>query len=167
MKSEPIWDDWLDGSEGAIAVSAELASFIEARIEAFPIEVPEIHRDEAPFVARFGGLPLYYGWGATIAIRPDGQMVEWNTDGCQPVLERMWVVAALITGSKRYPELKELLPVREPGAVDCSCREHPIFASGKLECGECGGIGWLPAPLQVPPKRSTLQKRQSLFHARQ
>ena len=39
MNSEPMWDDLLDGSRRGIAVSAELAMFIEARIEAFPIEV--------------------------------------------------------------------------------------------------------------------------------
>jgi hypothetical protein len=162
MNSESMWDDWLDGSSGAMAVSAELAKLLAARIEAFPVEALEFHQDQAPFVANFGALPLYYGWTTTIAIRPDGQMIQWSTDGqfegIQPVDDRISVLLALNSGSKRYPELQALLPIREPWAVDCACREHPVFASGNIGCGKCGGIGWLPGPVQVPAKRTILQK---------
>jgi hypothetical protein len=166
MISQSMWDDWLDGSRGTIAVAAELAKFIEAQIAAFSIEASEYVRDQAPAVSEFCALPLYYGWTATIAIRPDGQVIQWSTDGefegCQPVGDRIWVLLALVSGSKRYPELKVLLPIREPEAVDCACREHPILTSGNIGCGECGGIGWLPGPVLAPPKRNMLQK---LLHA--
>ena len=132
------------------------------RIEAFPIEALEFHRDQAPAVAELGALPLYYGWTATIAIRPDGQMIQWSTDGefegSQHVDDRIWVLLALTSGSKRYPELQALLPRRKPGAVDCACRAHPIFAARAIGCGECGGLGWLPPPPRVTRKRDIVQK---------
>jgi hypothetical protein len=58
---------------------------------------------------------------------------------------RITVVGYLFWGSKRYPELKALLPDREPDAIDCPCWAHPRFAEGKVICDRCGGLGWLPA----------------------
>jgi hypothetical protein len=75
MNSHSMWDDLLDGSRAASAVSAELAKFIEARIEAFSIEASKFHWDQAAAATKFSALPLYYAWTATIAIRPDGQMI--------------------------------------------------------------------------------------------
>jgi hypothetical protein len=62
----------------------------------------------------------------------------------RPVEDRLWVLSALVAGIVRHPELRALLPVRPPDAIDCHCREHPLLASDKVLCGECGGIGWLP-----------------------
>jgi hypothetical protein len=71
-ESEPMWDDWIDRPGTYASVSAELSTFIEARIEAFPIEAPASSREEAPFVAESSALPLYRGFGETTGIRPDG-----------------------------------------------------------------------------------------------
>jgi hypothetical protein len=35
------------------------------------------------------------------------------------------VLSALSGASRHYAELSELLPEREPDAVDCACSEHP------------------------------------------
>jgi hypothetical protein len=138
-----------------IAVPPELSAFIAARVASYPTEAPERLRWESPFVTDFGALPLYPGWTETIGIRPDGEIVQWSTEGDYPGLraveDRLWVLSALVAGAKRYPELRALLPERPAGAVDCQCRDHPLFVSGKVLCGTCGGVGWLPAESRAEP----------------
>ncbi len=131
-----------------VEVTPELSAFIAARIAGFPAEAPERLRWEAPFVAEFDALPLYVGWVETVGVRPDGEVVRWSTEGdyagVRAVEDRVWVLSALVDGSRRYPELAALIPERPPDAADCPCRGQPVFASGVVLCGECGGVGWLP-----------------------
>jgi hypothetical protein len=74
-------------------------------------------------------------------------MVRWSTEGeyggVRALEDATWVLPALVTGAKRYPELSVLLPQRPANAIDCACRDHPLLASGKVLCGRCGGLGWL------------------------
>lgn len=82
-------------------------------------------------------------------LRPNGDVVIVGEDFDHPELDSVYsdwkrVLPVLVWGSKRYPELWELLPVRGPDAVDCGCRKIPLFAEGKVLCPECGGLGWLP-----------------------
>jgi hypothetical protein len=132
-----------------IAVPGELAAFVAARIAGFSAEAPEQLRWESPFVSEFSALPLYLGWTETIGIRADGELVRWSTEGeysgVRPVEDRTWMLSALVSGAERHPELRALLPERPTEAIDCLCRKVPLLASGKVLCGECGGIGWLPA----------------------
>lgn len=138
---------------GRVAVTEDTAAFIAARIAGFPAEADEPLRWLSRYVAEFGALPLYLGWLESIGIRPDGEVVSWSTEsdyaGVRPVEDRTWLLSALVAACKRYPELLGLLPAREPGAVDCRCHNHPLLASGKVLCGECGGVGWLPAQRQA------------------
>ena len=138
-----------------IAVPEGVAAYIAARIAGFPDEADERHRWQSRYVAEFGALPLYLGWFETIGIRPGGEVITWSTEGefagTRPVEERTCVVSALVAGSERFPELRQLLPEREPGATDCPCRNHPLVASGQVLCGECGGVGWLPAQRHAEP----------------
>jgi hypothetical protein len=131
-----------------VAVPPELSAFIAARIAGYPAEAPERLRWESPFVAESAALPLYLGWTETLGIRPDGEVVRWSADGddtgVRLVEERTWLLSALVEGARRYPVLAALLPARPPGAVDCSCRGHPLLTSGQVLCGECGGVGWSP-----------------------
>ena len=132
-----------------VSVSAELIARISARIAEYPADAPEELRWLAPYVTQYDALPLYPGWTETIGIRPDGELVRWSTegdfDGTRPVEDWSWALAALVAGADGYPELRPFLPVRGPGAVDCPCRAIPLCVSGKVICGECGGLGWLPA----------------------
>jgi hypothetical protein len=132
-----------------IAVSAELSAFLADRIASYRAEAPEELQWASSFVAEFAALPLYFGWSETIALSPDGRMVRWSNEGeyvgAQPIQELEWVLPALVAGAARYPALQVLLPTRPPGAVDCPCRAHPLFASGQVLCGRCGGVGWLAA----------------------
>jgi hypothetical protein len=129
------------------AMPPELSAFLETRIVGYAAEAPETLRWESRFVAEFAALPLYAGWTETIGIRPDGEVIRWSTEGdysgVRVVEDWISVLSALVTGAKRHPELRVLLPERPPVAVDCSCRNLPLLASGQVLCGTCGGIGWL------------------------
>jgi hypothetical protein len=94
---------------------------------------------------------LYVGtdmW-AGCYLRPNGEVVFIGSDWDRPdeasvSTERSVVLRMIVWGSERYPELRELLPVRPPHAFDCPCRQNPLFAEGKVLCQDCGGMGWLP-----------------------
>lgn len=82
-------------------------------------------------------------------LRPNGEVVVVGEDDDFPDVDtvhadRSAVLRVLVWGSRRYPELRVLLPARPLGAVDCRCRQFPIFADGKVLCSECGALGWLP-----------------------
>jgi len=133
-----------------VSISTELAAYVTCRIDGFPSEAPETLRWQVRYVAEFNALPLYLGWTETIGIRADGEIIRWSTEGdyagVRPAEDWSWVLLALVRGADRYPELRQLLPVRGPDTVDCRCRAIPLFVSGKADCAECGGLGWLPGP---------------------
>lgn len=128
----------------------ETATFIASRIAGFASEADETRLWLGPYVAEFNALPLYVGWTETIGIRAEGEIVSWSTEqefvGVRAVEDRMLALISLVAGSKRYPELRQLLPQRTPDAIDCRCRDVPLLASGKAFCGTCGGLGWVEQP---------------------
>jgi hypothetical protein len=88
-------------------------------------------------------------------LRPDGAVVIVGEDLDHPDVDSVYsewkhVLPVLVWGSRRYPDLRELLPVRGPGAIDCRCRAIPLFAEGKVLCPECGGLGWLSSSNAEP-----------------
>jgi hypothetical protein len=101
--------------------------------------------------ARLGALPIGGSMWAGYYLRPSGEIVVVGEDLDHPdadsvYTDRLRVLSVLVWGSERYPELRELLPSREPGATDCRCLQCPnLFGPGKMICSECGGVGWLPA----------------------
>jgi len=100
---------------------------------------------------RLGALPIGVDMWADYYLRPSGEVVIVGADLDQPdedtvITDPRRLLSVLVWGSWRYPELREVLPAREPGAADCLCLLHPeIFRPGKFICPECGGLGWLPA----------------------
>jgi hypothetical protein len=139
-----------------VALSAELSAYVAARITSYSEESPETQKWAAPFVAKFGALPLYFGWCATIGLRPDGEIVEWSTEGeyvgTRPVEERFFWLSGLVKASRQYPRLRQILPERPANAVDCHHLAHPLFTEGKVSCPECCGLGWVSA--KARPTRS-------------
>jgi hypothetical protein len=101
-----------------------------------------------PAVEKHGFMPLYFGWTATLGVRPDGSFVRWNhEDGLDsiepcttPFLQRM----ALAQAAKKYAELAAFVPARPPEGVVCP----RCGGSGRLPGGAahiicvCGGLGW-------------------------
>lgn len=98
--------------------------------------------------ARLKALSIGGSLWADYYLRSNGEVVFVGEDFDQPDVDSVYsdwkrVLPVLVWGSERYPELRELLPVRSPGAVDCPCRANPLFAEGKVLCPECAGLGWL------------------------
>jgi hypothetical protein len=127
--------------------SSRAAEVVSRLIAGLTPEQRDAARDPA---ARLGALYIGGDMWAGYYLRPNGEVVVVGEDFDQPDVEtvhtdRSTVLRVLVWGSERYPELRELLPVRPVGAVDCQCRSHRIFAEGKVLCPECGALGWLPS----------------------
>jgi len=117
------------------------------------------HHDEgAGELLRFAqlhhALPLWTDWVGCIALRPTGLLVffAWDEpEKVEPVgaagdYDRRMVHAARAEGSRRFPNIVGLAPVRDAAARLCpSCGGSGRLASvpESVVC-ECGGLGWVP-----------------------
>lgn len=123
----------------------EVVSCLIARLPAEQLDPTHTH------AARLKALPIGGSMWADYYLRPNGEVVIVGEDFDHPDVDtvytsRLRVLSVLVWGAERYPELRELLPQRGPGATDCRCRQHPeFFGPGKVICQACGGVGWLPA----------------------
>jgi hypothetical protein len=85
--------------------------------------------DERWVAERFDALPLCGDMGGCLALRVDGEVLAVGSDEAEGArVERLERIrnAALFQGSRRYPELAELVPLRPEGARTCP---------------DCGGTG--------------------------
>lgn len=99
-----------------VCLSPELAEFIADRIARYRQEAAQNQLWLAPFVERFGILPLFVGWLETIGILPDGRVRKFSADGNTVEYEGLRepegneeVAMALAEGAKRFPELSSAL----------------------------------------------------------
>lgn len=100
-------------------------------------------------VRRYGFLPLYFGWCATVGLRPDGSFVLWHhdngPDAIEPCTNSFLQRMALCQAVESFPALRTLIPPRPVQGVTCH------VCSGTGEVGDhfsrlicvCGGLGWL------------------------
>jgi hypothetical protein len=128
--------------------SAELSAYITERVAAFAQEAHERLRWLVPCVRQFAALPLYVGWVEVIAVRPDGALVRWSTEGdyqgTRAVSDATVARAALVEGTKRYPPLRDLIPTRPAAARTCpDCGGAGALAALPNVSCACGGVGWL------------------------
>jgi hypothetical protein len=129
-----------------IELTAEEAAFIASRIAAYEVEHQEqLHLGSAK---ELNALPLYFDWSGAIGIRPDGEIVHWDYDnldaGTLEVVEIVWVRTALVTGAKRYPNLRQLIPVRTANAVTCeTCNGTGTMPQFPRVICCCSGLGWV------------------------
>lgn len=99
--------------------------------------------------ARLEALPIGMSLWADYYLRPDGQVVIVGEDIDLPdedTVHSDWerVFPVLVWAAERYPELKAVLPVRGPAAIDCPvCESVPLFATGKVRCPKCAGLHWV------------------------
>lgn len=102
-------------------------------------------------VATQNALPIFSDISGHIAIRPDGSFVFWRGDDTdfEDLSEPVFQTIALISGSKKYPELQELIPKRTDNAKPClDCKETgKALVSGHHSdvfiCWKCLGLGWV------------------------
>jgi hypothetical protein len=132
-------------------VWSKLAQQVVSRLIAeLPAETPAHTRAHAK---RLSALPIGCGLWSSHFLRANGEVVVVGDDVDHPDVDTVYtehshVLRALVWGSQRYPEMRQLLPVRGPGAVDCRCQAIPLFAEGKVNkvlCDKCGGLGWVPS----------------------
>jgi hypothetical protein len=131
-----------------VLVTDEERAFIEQRVDGYAHEAPTELQWQLPYVRAHGALPLYVGWTETAAIRPNGEMVRWSTEGDWPgareLSERIWVTTALVRGAERYPQLWRLVPSRPEGAHTCeACGGTGRFPPRSEIICQCGGVGWI------------------------
>jgi hypothetical protein len=121
---------------------------------------PEQLDPDRTHATRLSALPIGGSMWADYYLRPNGEVVIVGEDLDHPDVDsvstdRLRVLSVLVWGSERYPELRELLPPREPGAIDCRCLQQPdVFGPAKPICSECGGVGWLPTESAKSNRRS-------------
>jgi hypothetical protein len=56
----------------------------------------------------------------------------------------------IVAASRRFPELRRLLPKRTSGARDCDACHSSGFRNDVFPCRPCGGLGWHPSESSPP-----------------
>ena len=127
-----------------------LAFQIQNRIDELLRDAARNTSEEQKIAASLNALPIYPDWSGFIAICPDGSFLYRGEDGTvEQYVEPEWQLIALISGSKKYPELASLLPERPAnanGCGDCNGTGRGIFEGRQLDnvyCGKCFGLGWV------------------------
>ena len=133
--------------------SKELEAKIVARINAIVSGSSSQNADVRKVASETNALPLHYGLGGGMALRPTGEVFEFSWDNPRDTKEvddpRLMNIA-LFQGSKKYPDLEALVPARPSGATVCPYCEGTGYPSSALNSNienlvcYCGGVGWIP-----------------------
>lgn len=98
-------------------------------------------------------LPLFIDMGGIYAINAGGEIISFSWDNLELPREESdlrILNIVLFQGSKKYPELRSLIPKRPADALICPhCQGTGIesFSAAHNIAGVvcfCGGLGWLP-----------------------
>jgi len=134
-----------------MAITAELADLIGAKIYEYQSVPDEQHYDIWRLIADNDVLPLMNDWGGCYAINRAGEIVSFSWDDHRNVTvedDARIKNIALAQGSIVYPELKSLIPERPPEAKTCeTCNGTGIPPHGDKVPGlvcYCGGLGCVP-----------------------
>ena len=91
-----------------------------------------------------GALPVHIEMGGALALTADGDIVQYDFEtGTTNVPEEVWRIAALVKAARRFPELRDLVPPRPIGAVDCPACGGRGLILGDMDCGTCIATGWI------------------------
>ena len=115
--------------------------FAHESLHIFPLRMEDVD---------FTAIDLYGGPGGGHSLRSDGFVLQWVCDTeleYEVELNPGWCIGALVIGSERIPELKEILPRRPEGARNCDDCSGQGFtdlpnAPRFLLCQSCWGLGW-------------------------
>lgn len=136
-----------------MTISSKLKQQIEARLNEFLNSTEPDELDLRRISDELNALPLLLDMGGCFAIRPDGEIISfgWDEEKKYEVEKDQRVRnIALFAGSKKYPELKELIPPRTQEDRDCPHCEGTGTLAINAELGVeniicyCGGLGWIP-----------------------
>jgi hypothetical protein len=135
-------------------ISLELSKQIKQRLTDFVDDGgPDGPIDLGRIVSQLDALPLMLDMGGAVAIRPDGEIISfvWDKEeDYQVENDRRICNIALFAGSKKYPELKQLIPSRDQDDVECPHCNGTGTLSINADLGVdnivcyCGGLGWIP-----------------------
>ncbi|MEJ7848060.1 MAG: hypothetical protein WKF92_08240 [Pyrinomonadaceae bacterium] len=136
-------------------MKSEMAETIRVLIQQF---IHENHDSSAMknlqnIAAKHDLLPLVFAWDP-ICIVPDGTVISmiWdNLDDRKVETDLRLVNMALFQGTRKYPQLENLRPIRSENDIECQycggtgvdpiARE--INQTENIIC-YCGGLGWIP-----------------------
>ncbi len=131
----------------------ELKRQIEARLKEFLGSTDSVKLNLLSAAAELNALPLMLDMGGCFAIRMDGEIVSFAWDEEQDHVverDRRLCNIALFEGSKKYPELLQLMTPRNSSDKDCPyCNGTGIAPMSEalkmdnIRC-YCGGLGWIP-----------------------
>jgi hypothetical protein len=133
--------------------SKELGAEIVARIQAILSNSSTDNAEVRKVATETNALPLHYGLGGGMALRPTGDLLEFswaNPRDTKEVDDPRLMNIALFQGSKKYPELEALVPTKPSNATVCPYCKGTGYPTSALNSNienivcYCGGLGWIP-----------------------
>ncbi|MEP6902061.1 MAG: hypothetical protein ABJA66_09940 [Actinomycetota bacterium] len=112
--------------------------------------------DLRKIAAELNVLPLYLDWSGAFGIRLNGEFFSFSYEKPYKIktdYNQREINGILFQSLKKYPDLRELMPLRTINSIECSsCNGTGIepmneklgFAEERIVC-YCGGLGWLPS----------------------
>jgi hypothetical protein len=101
-------------------------------------------------------LPIAFDWFTNWGIQPSGEIIFFSYEKpyeVDLVTNQKIINMVLFRMAKKYPDLKELKPIRSTESITCPGCEgtgilkefaHDELLSKGVNCN-CGGVGWLPS----------------------
>jgi hypothetical protein len=130
-----------------------ISNLISAMILSFCAETTPDPQDLRSLAKRKGILPLYLDWSGAFAITRSGDIVSFLYDEpetLRPESDPRIRNMILFRGSKKFSELKILVPTRPRTASTCdhcagtgNAPEDAQIGPDVIVC-YCGGLGWIP-----------------------
>jgi hypothetical protein len=146
-------------------ISKEQSAQITKRIEEFIAETSPDRLNLRQFAAAEKVLPLIWDWGGVFTINPSGEIISFafsvaphgnivafpRDESGEPRVESDLRLRnnALFGGSKKYPELRELIVRPDDARVCWGCGGTGLdpyavkLNTDAIVC-YCGGLGWIP-----------------------
>ena len=142
-------------------ISQELSDKIEAILREYILNPEPIWTASDKIInlrkiaAELNVLPLYLDWSGAFGIRSNGEFFSFSYEKPYEIktdYNQREINGILFRGSKKYPELHEIMPLRTTNSIECSsCNGTGIdpmnekigFTEERIVCF-CGGLGWLP-----------------------
>jgi ssDNA-binding Zn-finger/Zn-ribbon topoisomerase 1 len=137
-----------DTQMNEIEFSSRIAHLIQAFAAKSDFDLIDLHQ----LAITKNVLPLVWDTGGVFAINPEGEVISFSWDDWgNPRVETDLRLRnnALFGGSKKYPELKELIQRPRDARVCPYCGGSGIDRYAKklntdvIVC-YCGGLGWIP-----------------------